>query len=83
MPIWRIRVRASIVCRASKRYHGFWLTPGNNRFPDCLRWSPSSIGPLASFACDEDWVEHPYREGVTLIGDAAAPPTPCMVKAWP
>lgn len=29
------------------------------------------IGPLASFDVSELWVEHPHREGVVLIGDAA------------
>lgn len=29
-------------------------------------------GPLASFECHETWVEHPYRAGVAIIGDAAA-----------
>ena len=29
-------------------------------------------GPLASFECVDVWVEHPYRDGVALLGDAAA-----------
>jgi 2-polyprenyl-6-methoxyphenol hydroxylase-like FAD-dependent oxidoreductase len=29
-------------------------------------------GPLASFECADVWVDHPYREGVVLVGDAAA-----------
>jgi 2-polyprenyl-6-methoxyphenol hydroxylase-like FAD-dependent oxidoreductase len=29
-------------------------------------------GPLASFECVDVWVEHPYRDGVALAGDAAA-----------
>ena len=29
-------------------------------------------GPLASFECVDVWVEHPYRDGVVLAGDAAA-----------
>ena len=29
-------------------------------------------GPLATFSGADSWVEHPYRKGVTLIGDAAA-----------
>jgi menaquinone-9 beta-reductase len=29
-------------------------------------------GPLASFECVDVWVEHPYRDGVALVGDAAA-----------
>ena len=28
------------------------------------------------FPCDEDWVEHPYQDGVALIGDAAATSDP-------
>jgi 2-polyprenyl-6-methoxyphenol hydroxylase-like FAD-dependent oxidoreductase len=35
-----------------------------------------SIGPLASFDVSEDWVEHPYRNGVALLGDAAATSDP-------
>jgi len=33
-------------------------------------------GPLASFNCAETWIDHPYRAGVTLIGDAAAASDP-------
>ena len=29
-------------------------------------------GPLATFSGADSWVEHPYRDGVALIGDAAA-----------
>ncbi|GAC1636057.1 MAG: FAD-dependent monooxygenase [Candidatus Acidiferrum sp.] len=29
-------------------------------------------GPLASFECADVWVDHPYRGGVALVGDAAA-----------
>lgn len=31
-----------------------------------------AVGPLATFDCADTWVEHPYREGIALIGDAAA-----------
>lgn len=34
------------------------------------------IGPLASFDVSDHWVDHPYREGVVLIGDAAATTDP-------
>jgi len=34
-------------------------------------------GPLASFECADVWVEHPYRDGVALVGDAAASNDPC------
>jgi 2-polyprenyl-6-methoxyphenol hydroxylase-like FAD-dependent oxidoreductase len=32
----------------------------------------SPDGPLASFECVDVWVDHPYRDGVALLGDAAA-----------
>lgn len=35
-----------------------------------------SIGPLASFDVSDNWVEHPYRDGVALVGDAAATTDP-------
>lgn len=33
-------------------------------------------GPLASFECADVWVEHPYQNGVALVGDAAASSDP-------
>lgn len=35
-----------------------------------------TIGPLASFEGGDSWVNHPYRDGVALIGDAAATSDP-------
>ena len=34
------------------------------------------IGPLASFDGGDFWVEHPYRDGVVLLGDAAGTTDP-------
>jgi menaquinone-9 beta-reductase len=34
------------------------------------------IGPLASFEGGDFWVEHPYRKGVALLGDAAGTSDP-------
>jgi menaquinone-9 beta-reductase len=31
-----------------------------------------AVGPLATFDADDSWVEHPYKEGVALVGHAAA-----------
>jgi 2-polyprenyl-6-methoxyphenol hydroxylase-like FAD-dependent oxidoreductase len=31
-----------------------------------------SIGPLAAFDVSESWAVHPYRDGIALVGDAAA-----------
>jgi menaquinone-9 beta-reductase len=38
----------------------------------------SVAGPLASFDGADNWVEHPYRNGVALVGDAAASNDPCF-----
>lgn len=35
-----------------------------------------SAGPLASFDASDHWVDHPYRDGVALVGDAAATTDP-------
>jgi 2-polyprenyl-6-methoxyphenol hydroxylase-like FAD-dependent oxidoreductase len=40
--------------------------------------SAQTIGPLASFDAADRWVEHPYRAGIVLIGDAAAASDPCF-----
>jgi len=34
------------------------------------------IGPLATFDGADNWVEHPYRSGIALIGDAASASDP-------
>jgi menaquinone-9 beta-reductase len=34
------------------------------------------VGPLASFSGADVWVDHPYHDGVALIGDAAAASDP-------
>ena len=31
-----------------------------------------AVGPLASFGSDDAWVEHPDKDGVVLVGDAAS-----------
>jgi hypothetical protein len=38
--------------------------------------SARPAGPLATFDGAESWVEHPYREGIALIGDAAGTSDP-------
>jgi 2-polyprenyl-6-methoxyphenol hydroxylase-like FAD-dependent oxidoreductase len=51
---------------------------------DCKRTGMNSsfydgakpAGPLATFDGAEVWVEHPYRDGVALLGDAAAASDP-------
>jgi len=34
--------------------------------------SAQPAGPLASFECVDVWVDHPYRDGAALVGDAAS-----------
>ncbi|MGB8032148.1 MAG: FAD-dependent monooxygenase [Terracidiphilus sp.] len=33
-------------------------------------------GPLATFSCAHTWVDHPYRDGVALVGDSATSSDP-------
>jgi 2-polyprenyl-6-methoxyphenol hydroxylase-like FAD-dependent oxidoreductase len=33
-------------------------------------------GPLATFDATDNWVDHPYRDGIALVGDAAATSDP-------
>src|SRR3954470_222313 len=35
------------------------------------------VGPLATFEGADVWVDHPYKDGIVLIGDAAAANDPC------
>ena len=42
-----------------------------------------SVGPLASFEAGENWVEHPYRDGVVLVGDAASTNDPTFGQGMP
>lgn len=40
--------------------------------------SAKPAGPLASFRCGDFWVDHPYKNGVALIGDAASTSDPAF-----
>jgi len=44
---------------------------------DCFK-DAEAIGPLASFRSGDFWVDHPYRDGVALIGDAASTSDPAF-----
>jgi menaquinone-9 beta-reductase len=37
-----------------------------------------AVGPLASFRCGDFWVDHPYKDGVALVGDAALTTDPAF-----
>ena len=36
------------------------------------------VGPLAQFNAADHWVDHPARDGVVLVGDAASASDPCF-----
>ena len=44
--------------------------------PDEIFGSTAVSGPLATFSGATNWVEHPYRNGLALIGDAAGATDP-------
>ena len=44
--------------------------------PDEIYGSATVAGPLATFSGATNWVEHPYRNGLALIGDAAGATDP-------
>ena len=55
-------VKESVVIGAAAE----WFAPG------------AAIGPLASFNAPDVWAEHPYCDGIVLIGDAATASDPCF-----
>jgi len=52
-----------------KRFREMYLATAGNAIPF---GDAKPAGPLASFECADVWVEHPYRDGVALAGDAAS-----------
>jgi 2-polyprenyl-6-methoxyphenol hydroxylase-like FAD-dependent oxidoreductase len=79
--------------RAYFAYPSTWeyRIQGKDKVPLLLRESAKStpfladayanardVGPLASFDTNDSWVDHPYKDGVALIGDAAATSDPCF-----
>jgi menaquinone-9 beta-reductase len=85
VPLGRSRVRAYVgCCRPAEpgRMSGHADLP---RFidlsikagvPETWFQGASPIGPLASFEGADHWVEKPWREGLVLVGDAAAASDP-------
>ena len=70
----RIRIVASKAPRISPLGRSVRQDRGGGRIYAEAR----AIGPLATFEADDTWVEHPYRAGVVLIGDAAATTDPTI-----
>ena len=84
-PQSRGRMRA-YVWHAKERDHRFQGTEDLPRFvaesvqagvPSDWYSELKAIGPLATFDGTDNWIEHPYRDGIALIGDAAASSDPC------
>jgi 2-polyprenyl-6-methoxyphenol hydroxylase-like FAD-dependent oxidoreductase len=57
---------------------GAFLAECRKVSPIVQRWydDVKSVGPLATFEGSESWVDHPYRNGVALLGDAAGTSDP-------
>lgn len=51
------------------RFRQMFTATAGKGIPFC---GAKPAGPLASFECADVWVEHPYRDGVALAGDAAS-----------
>jgi 2-polyprenyl-6-methoxyphenol hydroxylase-like FAD-dependent oxidoreductase len=60
----------------SAGFESFLETCANSGLADGLLNDARQAGPLATFEGTESWVEHPYKDGVALIGDAAATTDP-------
>ncbi len=83
-PVGRCRFRAYVVFRhdshqslsgAEDEAHFIELSVATGASP--AWFAPGTvIGPLASFNAADTWVEQPYRDGIVLIGDAAAASDP-------
>ena len=78
------RVRTYVCYRAGRgyRYSGSADIPrfiedlSKTGVPEEYYGKASAAGPLATFDGASAWVEHPYRNGVALVGDAAAASDP-------
>ena len=79
-PIGNTRVRAylSFWSERKSRLQGPTDVPA---FLRALQWTglvseffsqAQAAGPLATFEAADTWVEHPYKDGVALLGDSAA-----------
>ncbi|MDQ3937337.1 MAG: FAD-dependent monooxygenase, partial [Chloroflexota bacterium] len=57
-------------------FESFLQECARSGFPPGVLDSARQAGPLATFDGADSWVEHPYADGVALIGDAAATSDP-------
>jgi menaquinone-9 beta-reductase len=87
IPLGRGRYRCYFVSGDRARHPAFGGTSGTPAFVANARdsgvldaWLQTLRidGPLATFEAASWWVDRPYRNGVALVGDAAAAPDPCF-----
>lgn len=85
IPIGKKRIRAYLGYPKTSSYRlqgenmlDLFFAESTRTFPAAVQLYSGAkcIGPLASFDVNESWVEHPYREGVALVGDAAGTSDP-------
>jgi len=86
-PIGQQRFRTYFMYRKRGGRRGFSGSAQRERFvrrcietgaPAAWYEDVTAIGPLAEFEGAASWVDHPYRDGVVLVGDAAGTSDPCF-----
>ena len=84
LPQGQGRVRAYFVCSTNARFRlqgpadipRFVEESVKTGAPAEFFAGARASGPLATFSGADTWVEHPYKDGVVLVGDAAASSDP-------
>jgi 2-polyprenyl-6-methoxyphenol hydroxylase-like FAD-dependent oxidoreductase len=85
LPLGHGRFRAYLIYPKSAGYRlqgeamlPLFISESAKAYPPAADYyaAAQSIGPLASFDTSDSWVEHPYKDGVLLVGDAAATTDP-------
>ena len=85
IPLGASRFRAYLIYPKTTDYRlqgesmlGLFTSEAPKAYPPLADYyaEAKSIGPLASFDVSDSWVEHPYQDGVVLVGDAAATTDP-------
>jgi len=70
VPIWLGQRKKYHDCRGEEDFGHFVAESIASGIPAGYFENIEPKGPLASFDMTEAWVEHPYSEGVALIGHA-------------
>ncbi len=70
------RVDANLRLQGEKDVPRFIAESVRTGIPATLFEGATPNGPLATFSGADEWADHPYRDGVALVGDAAATSDP-------